>query len=185
MGTVFAFFGIPGAGKSTLCRRFSELCGLPAIDTDALMTADEIAAVESGCYTQAMRLANIDRYSAEVRRLLDSGAGAIALADGLPNDVARSYLVESLWPSSVVFVLVETPPELWRARLAARSGNAVAIDVGSAEAYIREHWRGPAGDFDCERIVNGDDQGAVDAALRALSRHLPPSDLSRPAIMPA
>ena len=97
---VFAFFGFPGAGKSTLCRRFGELHGIPAIDTDTFMTAEEVAAVEAGGYTQDMRLANIRRYCAHVRQLLlDAPAVARRLAAGPParqprdepsGDVSRS-----------------------------------------------------------------------------------------------
>jgi predicted kinase len=168
---VFAFFGYPGAGKSTLCRRFGELHGVPALDTDAFMTPEEVAAVESGRYTQAMRLANIERYAARARDLL-ADHGAVALADGLPNAEARDRLRALLPGAEVVFVLVQAPPGSWRRRLARRDANAVRVGTAEAEAYVRDHWQPLPPAFEHEVIENGDDPAAVDAALRALwQRH--------------
>lgn len=166
---VFAFCGHPGAGKSTLCRRFGELQGLPWLDTDTCMTADEIAAIQTGRYTQAMRLANIERYATRVRELLASSP-AVAIADGLPNDEARAFLRSELPEAEVVFVLVETPRALWEARLARRSGSPVSIDVAAADAYVRENWHEPDAAFGHEVIANGEDIATVDEALRFLWR---------------
>ncbi|HXH21691.1 MAG TPA: AAA family ATPase [Dehalococcoidia bacterium] len=171
---VFAFFGHPGAGKSTLCLRFGELHGVPALDTDLFMTPEEREAVEAGRYTQAMRLANIDRYCARARELLRAHP-AVALADGLPNAESRERLRSELGGARarVVFVLVETPPDLWRRRLQARGANTVRVGVAEAEAYVREHWEPDEGALQCERIENGEDANAVDAALRGLfERHV-------------
>ena len=172
-GVVFAFFGHPGAGKSTLCRRFGELCDVPAIDTDALMTPAEVAAVESGRYTQTMRLANVRRYCRRARSLLRS-EGCVAIADGLPNAESRRFLREQLASAEVVFVLVTVPRALWEARLAARSGNAVNIGIAAAEAYVRENWEEIEPSPAHETIENGADGEATDAALQVLyRRHVP------------
>jgi predicted kinase len=163
----FVFFGWPGAGKSTVCRRFGELAGIPALDTDGFMTAEEIAAVEAGRYTQEMRLANIERYAPHALELL-RGSPAVALADGLPNAEAREFLVRQLAGIQVVFVLVETPTGLWRQRLGARGQNAVRVGIEAAEAYVREHWQAFEPSFQYETVDNDDDAQAVDAALRGL-----------------
>jgi predicted kinase len=167
--TVFAFFGHPGAGKSTLLRRFAELTGVAALDTDAFMTAQEVAAVEAGRYTQAMRLANIDRYCERVRTLLRS-QNRVAIADGLPNAAARRYLRDQLPGATVVFVLVSAPRSLWEQRLAARGGNAVNVGVAEAEAYVRDHWQPLPPSFEHEVVENGADAAATDALLAGLHR---------------
>jgi predicted kinase len=166
-GVVFAFFGYPGAGKSTLCRRFGEMHGIPALDTDVFMTSEEVEAVEGGRYTQSMRLANIQRYCERVRGLLRDHE-AVVLADGLPNAGARSHLVDLLLPARVVFVLVQAPPDVWRRRLEVRADNTVRVDAAEAEAYVREHWEPLDPAFRHETVENGDDAGEVDEALRAL-----------------
>ncbi len=172
---VFAFFGYPGAGKSTLCARFGELNDVPSIDTDALMTADERLAAEAGRYTQAMRLANIVRYGARVRELLRTQE-CVALADGLPNAAARDCLRRELPGATVVFVLVRTPRELWEQRLSARAGAPVSIGVPAADAYIGQHWEELPAGWEHEAVDNGADAGATDAALSALFlRHVAPS----------
>jgi len=175
---VFSFFGHPGAGKSTLCRRFGDMFGLPALDTDAFMTPEEIAAVESGRYTQAMRLANIERYAARTRELLAEHQ-AVALADGLPNAEARDRLRALLPGAEVVFVLVQAPPALWRRRLSRRGANAVRVGIAEAEAYVRGHWQPLPAAFAHEVIENGDDAAAVDAALRALWQRHVVTDVSK------
>ncbi|HEY7268814.1 MAG TPA: AAA family ATPase [Dehalococcoidia bacterium] len=167
-GAVFAFFGVPGAGKSTLCVRFGELCGIPALDTDAFMTTEEVEAVLAGRYTQSMRLTNISRYAGEARRLLAAGARAVAIADGLPDDEARRALADALAPAQVVFVLVETPPASWRRRFGARDANTIPIGLAAAEAYIRDHWQQPGPDAFDERVENDDDADAIDARLQSI-----------------
>jgi predicted kinase len=167
--SVFAFFGHPGAGKSTLCRRFGELLGVPAFDTDPFMTAAEVEAIGAGRYTQEMRLANIRRYSARARELLETHA-CVALADGLPNDGARRFLRDSLPEARVVFVLVRAPRALWERRLEARRGSPVSIGVAEAEAYVAENWEEPSPSFEFEVVENGDDPAAVDSDMRGLNR---------------
>ncbi len=166
---VFAFFGHPGAGKSTLCSRFCELHGVPAFDTDSFMTAAEVEAIGAGRYTQERRLANIRRYAARARELLETNR-CVALADGLPNDEARRFLRDSLPDARVVFVLVRAPRDLWTRRLEARRGSPVSIGVAEAEAYVAENWEEPPGSFEFEVVENGEDAPAVDSALRRLYR---------------
>jgi predicted kinase len=173
---VFAFFGIPGAGKSTLCRRFGEVCGVPAIDTDIFMTPEEVVAVQEGRYTQAMRLANIERYAAEVCRLLTDGAKAVAIADGLPNDEARAFLINRLDGGRVVFLEVETPRRLWEERLASRAGTPVDIGITEADAYVRQNWEAPSAGFKHEVIENREDLTALDSTLRGLHRRFASPD---------
>lgn len=167
--TVFAFFGHPGAGKSTICRRFGEINMVRAIDTDEFMTAREIGAVETGRYTQAMRLANIRRYCRHVSSLLRSQP-CVALADGLPNAAARELLRQQLPDATVVYVLVQTPRELWAQRLSQREANAVDVGIAAAEAYVRDHWEEAGPSFEHETVENGSDQDAVDGALAGLYR---------------
>jgi shikimate kinase len=162
---IFAFFGVPGAGKTTLCRRFGELNGVTALDTDRFMTDEERAAAAGGWYTQAMRLANIDRYSAALRAGL-AEVPHIALADGLPAEEARHYLMEQFPEGEVVLVLVETPRALWEERLQRRRENAVELDIAAADGYIAQHWQPPL--LPHERIENGPDGAAVDRELREL-----------------
>jgi adenylate kinase family enzyme len=164
---IFAFFGHPGAGKSTLCRRFGELNAVPALDTDTFMTAGEVAAILEGRYTQTMRLANIERYCARVGELLVENK-AVAIADGLPNQEARRFLVERLSGARVVFVLVTSPRELWEKRLASRTGSPVGIDVAAADRYVRANWEDPPEGFRYEVIENRENPEAVDDALRRL-----------------
>jgi len=155
-------------------RRLGELHGVPSIDTDVFMTEKEREAVEEGRYTQAMRLANIRRYGAHVRDLLRDRS-CLALADGLPNAEAREYLRSQLPGVGVVFVLVEAPRELWQGRLESRDGNTVNIGVAEADAYVREHWEAMPASFEHETVMNGEDEVAVDDALRALhGRHCVP-----------
>lgn len=164
---IFAFFGVPGVGKTTLCRRFGELAGVPALDTDLFMTPVEREAVRSGTYTQAMRLVNIRRYAANLRDTVPPN-GHAALADGLPTEDARRFLLEQFQPGSVVLVLVTAGRALWERRLGARSDNPVSIDVAGADAYVARHWQEPS--LPHERVENGEDAAAVDAALLDLFR---------------
>lgn len=165
---VYLFFGYPGAGKTTLARRFGELHGVPAIDTDAFMTAEEIAAVHEGRYTQAMRQANIARYCARVRA--DPACRPhVALADGLPNNAARRFALAQFPPGEARLALVQTDRALWEQRLTARAGNVVEIGVREADAYIAAHWEPLAPDLPHTVIENGADTAAVDAQLRALA----------------
>ncbi len=165
--SVFLFFGHPGAGKTTLCRRFGELHGIAALDTDRFMLPEEIAAVQQGCYTQAMRLANIVRYGAHVRA--DPGCRPhVALADGLPNNAARRFALVQFAPGEALLVLVRTERSLWEQRLAARAGNVVEIGVREADAYVAEHWEEPALDLAVDVIENVQDTGEVDAQLADL-----------------
>jgi len=165
--TVFLFFGHPGAGKTTLCRRFGALHGIAALDTDRFMLPEEIAAVQQGRYTQAMRLANIERYCAHVRG--DPACRPhVALADGLPNNAARRFALAQFPPGEAVLVLVQTERALWERRLAARAGNVVEIGVREADAYVAEHWEEPAPDLAVESIENTQDTGEVDAQLADL-----------------
>lgn len=165
--TVFLFFGHPGAGKTTLCRRFGELHGIAALDTDRFMLPEEVAAVKQGSYTQTMRLANIARYGDHVRG--DPACRPhVALADGLPNNDARRFALAQFPPGEAVLVLVRTERSLWEQRLGARAGNVVEIGVREADAYIAEHWEEPASDLAIEAIANVQDTGEVDAQLADL-----------------
>lgn len=168
---IFMFFGHPGAGKSTLAERFGQINGVTSIDTDLFMTPDERQAVIEGRYTQQMRLANIRRYCDHVRPIVSAG-GHVALADGLPNAEARAFLHGQFPPGTVVFVLVTTPRGLWERRLRDRQGSPVPIGVEAAEAYIKANWEPMGSDFTHEEVVNGEDDAAIDARLRAIfKRH--------------
>jgi len=125
---IFAFFGHPGAGKTTLTLRFAGLHGIPGIDTDRFMTTAERAAVPVGRYTQAMRLDNIRRYCEHLHATVPPG-GHAALADGLPNEEARRFLLAQFPPGEAVLVLVHTERSLWERWLAARAGNPVAVGL--------------------------------------------------------
>lgn len=163
----FMFFGHPGAGKTTLAHRFGELHGLPALDTDAFMTDDEREAAATGRYTQAMRLANIQRYCAGVRADAHY-AGHVALADGLPTAAARRFLLDQFPSGAVRLVLVQAPRALWEERLRRRAGNAVDISLEGAESYVRANWEEPGPELPYETVENGDDPALVDAQLRAV-----------------
>jgi predicted kinase len=165
---IFMFFGHPGAGKTTLARRFAELHGCVDVDTDHFMTAEERQAVRDGAYTQAMRLANIERYCAAVRR--DYPGVDVALADGLPNDAARRFLLAQFPPGEVALVLVQTERDLWECRLAARSDNPVAVTITEADAYIQSAWEPVDAAIPHAVIDNLDDAAAVEAQLHALVR---------------
>jgi predicted kinase len=158
---IFAFFGYPGAGKSTLVERFARLHGIPGIDTDRFMSDLERAAVLEARYTQAMRLANIDRYCAYLCATVPAG-GHAALADGLPNNEARRYLAARFSPSRVLLVHVNADPQVWAGRLAAREHNPVAVGVAEAKAYIAASWE-PI-DPGLEHVVV--DNGADEAVLK-------------------
>lgn len=168
---IFMFFGHPGAGKSTLAERFGQINGVTSIDTDLFMTPDERQAVLEGRYTQEMRLANIRRYCDHVRPIVSAG-GHVALADGLPNAEARAFLRDQFPPGAVVFVLVTTPHHLWQQRLSRRRDSPVPIDLEAAEAYIEANWEPVQPDFTHEEVVNGEDDGAIDARLHEIfKRH--------------
>ena len=164
---VFLFFGHPGAGKTTLVRRFGELHGVPAIDTDNFMTAEEIAAVHEGRYTQAMRLANIDRYCAHVSAD-PAYRPHVALADGLPNNAARRFALAQFPPGEARLVLAQTERALWERRIAARAGNVVEVGVREADAYIAAHWEPLDPALPHAVIENGADAADVDAQLLAV-----------------
>jgi gluconate kinase len=166
---LFAFFGYPGAGKTTLVRRFAEMHGMPGIDTDRFMTPADRAAVVEGRYTQEMRLANIARYCAYLRSALPPTEHA-ALADGLPNNAARRFLREQFPPETVQFVLVQTEPGLWRRRLAERSGNLVPVGVADALAYIHANWEPVATDLNCSVVDNVEDGTNVALRLEEIFR---------------
>lgn len=163
---IFVFFGHPGAGKSTLTQRFGTMHNVTAIDSDLFMTAEERTAVTAGRYTQAMRLANITRYTDHVQRAPGIGPH-VGLADGLPNNVARRFLIERFPAGTVVLVLVQTDRRLWEQRLAARTESPVNVTVAEALAYIRDNWEPVAANLPYELIEN-DDPVRTDELLRTL-----------------
>ena len=152
---IVMFFGYPGAGKTTLVQRFGRLFGVIAIDTDQYMTPAERHAAASGAYTQAMRLANIGRYCTAVRQ--EYAGRSVALADGLPNNEARRFLLAQFAPGEVTLVLVQSEPALWEARLRARKENAVSIDVDAARDYIAANWEPVAPSIPYSVLENGPD----------------------------
>ena len=165
--TIFVFFGHPGAGKTTLTDRFAELNNIRGIDTDQFMTPEEREAAAFGRYTQAMRHANIQRYTGHIRA--DPACRPhVAVADGLPTNASRRLVLDQFPEGSIVFVLVKTPRALWEERLEARKVSLVNIGVTQAEAYIRANWEPMPADIPCEHVVNGRDPEAVDAQLRSL-----------------
>jgi hypothetical protein len=164
---IFMFFGHPGAGKTTLVRRFGELHGVPAIDTDVFMTPEEREAAASGRYTQEMRLANIGRYC-DVVQQDPQRPPHVALADGLPNDAARRFLLARFPEGAVRLVLVRTERDLWEERLSGRGENPVNISLEEADAYVRANWEPVAADLPHTVVENVDDPAAVDAQLRAV-----------------
>jgi len=161
---VFLFFGFPGAGKSTLVETLGRQHGVAAIDTDHFMTEPERAAVLSGRYTQAMRLANIRRYCAHVHEN-PACRPHVALADGLPNNAARRYALDRFSSGGAVLVLVRTEPSLWQARLHARTGNVVDVGVTAADAYVRANWEPVADSLPHDVVDNGEDAAAVASRL--------------------
>ena len=164
---IFAFFGYPGAGKSTLVERFARLHGMLGIDTDRFMTDDERAAVVEGRYTQAMRLANIERYVAYLQETVPAGDHA-ALADGLPNNEARRFLTARCSPHAVVLVHVQAEPELWAGRLAAREHNPVAVGIEEAQTYIAAAWESVAPGLEHVVVENGAEEPALNRRLEEI-----------------
>lgn len=169
---IFMFFGHPGAGKTTLVRRFGELHGILGIDTDQFMTEDERLAAARGSYTPQMRQANIRRYAEYVQQN-PACRPHVALADGLPTNTARRFLLDLFPEGSVVLVLVQTERSLWEQRLTRRTENPVEVGIDAADAYIRANWEQLPTALAHERIENSDDAASVDVQLRELwRRHL-------------
>jgi hypothetical protein len=131
------------------------------------MTDEERAAVVRGRYTRAMRLANIERYCRYLREAVPPGRH-VALADGLPANDARRFLLAQFPPGEIRLVLVTADPGLWEERLRARSTNVVDVGYEGALQYVREHWEPLDPDLPHAVVENGPDPALLESRLCAI-----------------
>jgi uncharacterized protein len=163
--------GLPGTGKSTLGQHLATRAGFRVLRSDEIRK--ELAGVPATEAPPALRevlytTAWTDRTYAECLRRAEAVlfAGERVLVDANFREEARRLpFVEATarWAVPVLFLLCRAAPEVVRARLADRRGDASDADCAVYEAAVRQ-WEAPGpGTLPAVREVSAD--GTPESAL--------------------
>jgi aminoglycoside phosphotransferase family enzyme/predicted kinase len=162
--------GLPGAGKSTLGRELAARAGFQVIRSDLVRkelagtdTAEPVR-VDAGIYAEAWT----ERTYAECRRraeaiLFDGGRALVDASFGVERrrraflDLAARFRVPAL------FLHCQVDPEMARARLAARIGDASDADW-SIHKLLAQRWE-PFGPATAPQVVSLHTTGSLEETL--------------------
>ena len=161
---VYWFIGYPGVGKDYCAARLSILLKCQHIDADSYLTDGERKKLLRSRFTAADRLLKLQRICDDITlKLLDVNTENITVADSLPNQEARDYVLSHI-PGEIMLVYVVAPEDIHRQRIADRKNHFFTEDL--LDDYIANNWEPVQAQH--KTLVNDGSAAQLDASLRGL-----------------
>ena len=162
---IYWIFGIPGSGKSTVAKQFSELSGMPVFEGDDFQTEEDREVIAAGVFTLERRHAQLSR----IMENIDSkGPSRAIVTHPLPDRESRTRVL-GVNGEEGKLVYGKAPLSVIEERLIARRGHHFGPDL--LDAWIPRHWQEPT-EEGLVVIENGLDQQLLNAQLKALNESI-------------